>query len=140
MQLLRHRADMLENATTEPSHSARPPIDEDGPGITVTRINKIGDQLVTTREQVKASVFKPRMEAPSISLEEYGDMVKAEAIARQNQTKEEEHVVRRYKQLVEAGLEDDEKLADEATMADRDWDAFKEANPRGWGNKANKRY
>lgn len=47
---------------------------------------------------------------------------------------------RRYNQLLQAGEEDDADLVDEATVQDREWDAFKEANPKGWGNKAGKRF
>ena len=39
-----------------------------------------GDQLVTTREQIKSTVFTPRMSGPSMSIEEYGDIVKAQAM------------------------------------------------------------
>ena len=46
----------------------------------------------------------------------------------------------RYSQLVAEGLEDDAELVDKATDADRDWDTFKEANPKGWGNKHGKRF
>ena len=41
---------------------------------------------------------------------------------------------------LEASDEDDLALADEAAKADREWDRWKEDNPRGWGNKANKRF
>lgn len=42
---------------------------------------------------------------------------------------------RRYDQLVEDGDEDNEDLVDEATYKDRSWDDWKDANPRGIGNK-----
>lgn len=42
---------------------------------------------------------------------------------------------RRYDQLVEDGDEDDHALVDEATYKDRSWDDWKDANPRGIGNK-----
>ena len=80
------------------------------------------------------------MEGPSISLEEYGDMIKAEAIERSKQPETADTSIRRYNQLLKDGDEDNLDLIDQATLADREWDAFKEANPRGWGNKANKRY
>jgi hypothetical protein len=46
----------------------------------------------------------------------------------------------RYNQLVDAGDEDNKELVDQATMADREWDDWKESNPKGWGNKMGKRY
>jgi hypothetical protein len=36
---------------------------------------------------------------------------------------------------VEDGDEDSEDLVDEATYKDRSWDDWKDANPRGIGNK-----
>lgn len=47
---------------------------------------------------------------------------------------------RRYKELLRDGEEDDDELLDEATMADRAWDDWKDNNPRGWGNKMGKRF
>ena len=47
---------------------------------------------------------------------------------------------RRYAQLVADGEEDDSALVDQATVKDREWDSWKEENPRGWGNKMGKRF
>ena len=50
---------------------------------------------------------------------------------------------RRYAQLEEAGDEDVARLVDAATIADREWDDWKEASAhhhRGAGNKAGKRF
>lgn len=38
--------------------------------------------FVRSRETIKSNVFVPRMEGPSISLEEFGDMEKAAAMER----------------------------------------------------------
>ena len=40
----------------------------------------------------------------------------------------------------EDGDEDKEELVDQATEKDREWDDWKDNNPRGWGNKMNKRF
>jgi immunoglobulin-binding protein 1 len=40
---------------------------------------------------------------------------------------------KRYKALLEEGLEDDEELLDIAAVKDREWDAWKDDNPRGAG-------
>lgn len=136
------------------SISGLPPLDHrdipmpgDGPGISVTRIDKMGDQLTTTREKVKANVFVSRMPPPTISVEEYGDMLMAEMKANEEASElqraegvQDDQPIRRYNQLVADGDEDVEELVDQAVHADREWDAFKEANPRGWGNKMGKRY
>jgi immunoglobulin-binding protein 1 len=52
-----------------------------------------------------------------------------------NRNREASQVPRRYDQLVEDGDEDDEELVEEATYKDRAWDDWKDANPRGIGNK-----
>jgi hypothetical protein len=114
-----------------------------GPGLSITKTSKVGNQVVLTRDTVHATVFEPRMKGPTMSLEEFGDIERAQAEERarkeaEGQMKSAES--RRYHQLQADGDEDDIDLVDKATMEDRNWDAFKEANPRGWGNKANKRF
>lgn len=42
---------------------------------------------------------------------------------------------RRIEQLEEDGDEDVAELVDKATLQDREWDDWKDANPRGIGNK-----
>ncbi len=71
------------------------------------------------------------------------EMREAEAHKAEQQQQGEEGAQdgpRRYSRLLADGDEDDAKLADEAALADREWDRWKEDNPRGWGNKANKRF
>jgi immunoglobulin-binding protein 1 len=46
----------------------------------------------------------------------------------------------KYRDLVAAGEEDDAELMDQATIEDRNWDNWKDENPRGWGNKMGKRF
>ena len=78
-----------------------------------------------------------------MTLEEFADRELADAVKRQQQSAAavtKDNDTRRYRHLEDQGLEDDETLVEEATERDRAWDAFKEANPRGWGNKLNKRY
>lgn len=113
------------------------------PGLSVTKLTKVGDQIVSTREVVRANVFIPRMEGPTMTLEEFADLELADAMRRQEAEKKAELdavASRRYAQLEEAGEEDDEKLVDIATKKDREWDEWKEENPRGSGNKLGKRY
>jgi hypothetical protein len=92
------------------------------------------------REQTVKAVFEPRMGGPTMSLEEFADKELADALRRQKEEAERAQTggdtsTMRYRHLEEQGLEDDLELVDAATDRDRDWDAFKEANPRGWGNK-----
>ena len=47
---------------------------------------------------------------------------------------------RRYDQLRADGDEDSADLVEQAALRDREWDAWKEDNPRGSGNKMGKRF
>jgi immunoglobulin-binding protein 1 len=47
---------------------------------------------------------------------------------------------RKYKQLEGDGDEDNDELVEQATMKDREWDDWKDNNPRGIGNKMGKRF
>jgi len=116
------------------------PDQRDEKGLSITRLDKIDDQLIVTRDNIKANVFTPSMAPPTISLEEFADMEKEKALARSANESNESDVTRRYNQLVKDGDEDDNTLVDLATIEDRNWDDFKEANPRGWGNKMGKRF
>ncbi|KAJ1416541.1 TAP42-like protein [Ochromonadaceae sp. CCMP2298] len=127
------------------SYQGRGPPPGSGPGISVTRTFKVGDQLMFSRDTVKASVFGFGIAAPTISLEEFGDQQKLEAEQRSQQQAEAESEGaaksgRRFKQLEADGDEGDEDLMDQATMKDREWDEWKADNPRGWGNKMGKRF
>lgn len=75
-----------------------------------------------------------------MSLEAFAAQEVADARAREQAQASAPQAPRRYAQLEEAGEEDDMALVDEATRQDREWDAFKEANPKGWGNKQGKRF
>ena len=122
----------------------------DAPGIEVTRTSKgIDGQLIMNREVVKAHVFVPSMQGPTMSLEEFADQEKAAAIERSRIQADNiasgkgeytENETRRYAQLEADGDEDVMRLVDAATLKDREWDTFKEHNPRGWGNKGGKRF
>lgn len=46
----------------------------------------------------------------------------------------EETRVKKYKELLELGLEDDEELVDKATEKERAWDDWKDNHPYGIGN------
>jgi len=113
--------------------------------LEVTRINqdpKTG-QLLIQKEQIKSKVFTPSWNQPTMTLAEYGDREVSAAIQRSHDQKvaEEEALKqpRRYEQLVKDGLEDDEELVEQSVYVDRRWDDFKEANPRGSGNKMGNR-
>ena len=120
----------------------------EGPGIEVTRTGKNPDGSVKfTRENVKANVFVPSMQGPTMSLAEFGELEMKAAQEREAAQKEalllnkdEDNLTRRYNQLETDGLEDNATLFEAATYNDRAWDTWKEHNPKGSGNKAGKRF
>ena len=96
-------------------------------------------QLLFRKEQVRAQVFRPGWNQPTMTLEELGEREVAEAMERsERQAVAEEAAklaLRRYNQLVRDGLEDDAELVEASAVLDRRWDDWKDANPRGGGNK-----
>mmetsp|Transcript_17921 Transcript_17921/g.36180 ORF Transcript_17921/g.36180 Transcript_17921/m.36180 type:complete len:302 (-) Transcript_17921:28-933(-) len=95
------------------------------------------------RQQISNTVFRPHWNLPTMSLSELAERERAEAIQRGEAQKIAEEQAkfqpRRYEQLVRDGMEDDEKLVEASAKLDRDWDDWKEANPRGSGNKMSER-
>lgn len=89
---------------------------------------------------MKAQVFRDRIAPPTMSLEEFADLEVQQALEREQRQQEGDGAVRRYGQLLQEGLEDEADLVDQATVKDREWDDWKDNNPRGWGNKMNKRF
>ena len=129
-----------ENAFGLPTLPPLPYRPGEGPGIQVTRTSKVGDEIIMTKEVIRANVFESRMAKPTMTLEEFADIEVANAIAREQAQLDAEQPIRRYNQLVADGDEDKEELVDQATEKDREWDDWKDNNPRGWGNKMNKRF
>ncbi|MCJ1331144.1 Immunoglobulin (CD79A) binding protein 1 [Thelotrema lepadinum] len=84
--------------------------------------------LLDSRQRLRNGVFRPSHNLPSMTIDEY---------------LEEE---RRRGGIIDGGGEqparevdeDDLELADRETMKAREWDEFKEANPRGAGNTINR--
>ena len=99
----------------------------------------ITGQLQFKKESVRNSIFKPSWNQPTMTLDELAEKEVQEATQRsiQQQAAEEErkHQPRRYELLVRDGLEDDDRLVDASAKLDRDWDDWKDQNPRGSGNK-----
>mmetsp|Transcript_17507 Transcript_17507/g.26818 ORF Transcript_17507/g.26818 Transcript_17507/m.26818 type:complete len:430 (+) Transcript_17507:284-1573(+) len=98
---------------------------------------------IMQRQEIANQVFRPGWNQPTMTLEELGERERADAIQRAEQQKvaeaEAKFRPRRYEQLVKDGMEDDEKLVEASAKLDRDWDEWKEENPRGSGNKMSER-
>lgn len=85
--------------------------------------------LLDTRQQLREGVFRPGHNLPTMTIDEY---------------LEEE---RRRGGMIEGGGgeqtervvdEDDMQVADRETIKAREWDEFKEENPKGSGNTLNR--
>jgi hypothetical protein len=96
-------------------------------------------ELIFTRQHIQSQVFRPSWNQPTMTLEELADREVADAIKRdENQKKaelENKSKPRRYEFLVRDGMEDDKDLVDASAKIDREWDNWKDDNPRGSGNK-----
>lgn len=107
----------------------------------VTRITKdpTTGKLQMKREEIKSAVFRPGWNQPTMTLQQYGDKEVAEAREREARQKQAEtdnlQKPRRYEQLAKDGMEDNADLVDASSKLDREWDEWKEANPKGSGNK-----
>mmetsp|Transcript_38887 Transcript_38887/g.58424 ORF Transcript_38887/g.58424 Transcript_38887/m.58424 type:complete len:406 (-) Transcript_38887:26-1243(-) len=107
----------------------------------VTRVTQdpTTGQLQFKKEQIRSNVFKPSWNQPTMSLAELGDIERAQAIERSERQKVAEadakFAPRRYDELVRDGMEDNADLVDASAKLDREWDNFKDENPRGSGNK-----
>mmetsp|Transcript_13099 Transcript_13099/g.27160 ORF Transcript_13099/g.27160 Transcript_13099/m.27160 type:complete len:155 (+) Transcript_13099:869-1333(+) len=109
--------------------------------LQVTHItqNATTGQLVMKKEEIRSKVFQKGWNQPTMTLEELGDREVAAAMEREAKQKESEaaqkDAPRRYEFLVKDGMEDNAELVDASAQLDREWDDFKDENPRGSGNK-----
>lgn len=104
------------------------------PGLSLTHIGPDGS---VRKEQLKAQVFRPGWRQPTMSLEELAEIEVRDAMARKERQvaaeASDDRPGMKMKQLEEAGKEDDLELVDKATQRDRQWDNWKDMNPRGYG-------
>jgi immunoglobulin-binding protein 1 len=114
--------------------------------------HSVGGQLLTTntnttsiikRTDIANTIFRPSWNLPTMTLQQLGDMEYADAIQRAEQQRHVEsqamYQPRRYDQLVRDGMEDDTYLVEQSAKLDRDWDDWKDENPKGCGNKMSER-
>jgi immunoglobulin-binding protein 1 len=116
----------------------RPPLT--GKPLKVTHITKDATgTLQLKKEEILSKVFRPGWNQPTMTLEELGDIEYNAAMEREERQKQAEagkvNEPRRYEELIRDGLEDNTELVDASAQLDRDWDDWKDENPRGSGNK-----
>ncbi len=119
----------------------QPPTHVSNKPMTLTHITQdpVTNQLLFQKEVVQKTIFRPSWNQPTMSLDELAQKEiegAKERAERQKQAEEENKFKpRRYEYLVRDGLEDDAKLVDASAKVDREWDDWKDDNPRGSGNK-----
>ena len=84
---------------------------------------------LTSYTDRKSEVFKPFHNLPTMTLEEFAEIERREAIERSEREKIAEinraSKPQRYEILKKKGLEDDAKLVDMSSKVDEDWDRFR---------------
>jgi immunoglobulin-binding protein 1 len=136
-----HVSDGTAQSRSEQANPAMRGAPESRGPLQVTHITQDGTtgQLLFRREEIKANILRPGWNQPTMSLEELADREVARALEREARQKESEaHRLtqpRRMEQLRKDGQEDDADLVDASAALDRQWDDFKDENPRGSGNK-----
>jgi len=133
----RQRTERHRGAT--PVQDQRPPPRSAKP-LQLTHITKdAAGRLQVKRDEIRSKVFRPGWNQPTMTLEELGEREYQQAIEREERQKQAEsqraNAPRRYEDLVRDGMEDNAELVDASAKLDREWDDWKDANPRGSGNK-----
>jgi len=119
----------------------RPPPPDPNQRMKMTQVlqDPVTGELIFKKQELQAAVFRPSWNQPTMSLEELGDKEVREAMEREAKQKVAEDKAkdapRRYEYLVRDGMEDNADLVDASAKIDREWDDWKDENPKGSGNK-----
>ena len=97
--------------------------------FTIDRDAASGAIRVDPRERLRSEVFRPTVALPTMTVEQAGEIERAEMLARS--AREAEHA--RARELRRESKTADES-EEEALQKARSWDAFKDDNPYGSGN------
>ncbi|RKP39514.1 TAP42-like protein [Dimargaris cristalligena] len=86
--------------------------------------------ITSKRQDIQDGVFRPSWRLPTMTVDEYLDieMERGNIISgggKEPEKKDTEH-------------DGDEEAQDRETLKQREWDEFRDNNPRGWGNRAGK--
>jgi immunoglobulin-binding protein 1 len=144
-ELDQERVNRHHGISAEQQEKGRQQIPLSGKPLQVTHITKDSatGKLEIKRDEIRSQVFRPGWNQPTMSLEELADREVKAAIERDERQKEaeaeNENAPRRYEDLIRDGLEDNSELVNASAKLDRDWDDWKDENPRGSGNKMTNR-
>ncbi|OZJ02086.1 hypothetical protein BZG36_04578 [Bifiguratus adelaidae] len=81
--------------------------------------------ITNKREQLQQEVFRPSWSLPTMTIDEYLEQERQRGNIIEGGGQQSEQ-----KKIID---EDEEDVVDAETYKQRQWDEFKEANPRGWG-------
>jgi hypothetical protein len=127
------------SSLTEDQHRLPPPLNTNPLQVTHITQDAVSGKLNIRKEEIRAQVFRPSWNQPTMTLAELGEREVKDALERQKRQEESEkqnkNAPRRYEQLVQDGMDDNAELVDASAQLDRQWDDWKEENPRGSGNK-----
>lgn len=130
---------MTRQRLAPPEPNQRPSPQLPVQGLKLTHITQMPSGQLQVREEIREMVFRPGWNQPTMSLEELAEREVQDAVQREERQKKAEtqakEAPRRYDQLVKDGLEDVVDLVDASAALDRQWDDWKDENPRGAGNK-----
>ena len=108
----------------------------------IDRSDTPDQSLSVRRDRVRAGVFRPTVQGPTMTLEQLADIEIADAMERDRKQKEAaakkptiEEDTRRVEHLERDGDEDDVERYEAAQVRSDAWDSWKEAHPPGSGNK-----
>lgn len=139
MEQQRSEEDRYCGVATPKENDTRQPLSAKPLQLTHITQNTVTGQLQIRKEEVLSQVFRPGWNQPTMTLQELGELEMKQAMEREARQKvseaEQMNAPRRYDLLVRDGLEDNADLVDASAQLDRDWDKFKDENPRGSGNK-----
>lgn len=122
MELLRLM--QLENGSLKPEAiSSGPPPSPESP---LTKPLK-PFVLLGNRSQLREQVFRPGHNLPTMTIDEYLEL----------ERKKGGILASQVAKATEEEDEDRDEISERKTMKDRQFDLFKDANPRGWGNTRN---
>ncbi|CAG8547984.1 357_t:CDS:2, partial [Cetraspora pellucida] len=80
--------------------------------------------ITNQREAIKEQVFRPSWRLPTMTIDEYLEQEAQRGNIIQGGGEKSKSKIK---------ADDDEKAVDEETYNAREWDEFKDSNPRGWG-------
>lgn len=151
MEKMRERA-ALGDATDLRSHTAQPKIDPrnaSGPLLSSAGVPLRPFVITSKRQELRDQVFRPGWALPTMTIDEYlqqeeerGNIIKGGYVSKINIVWSDGIINFLIMSWNYSGKEQPEKpeiddndheALDAETMKSRDWDVYKEDNPRGWG-------